>query len=91
MLINGIEKVEIENLKNPKAFIDYLQTTDDIYEKMGDYNPTKKRRLLIILDDMISDMESNRLISSVFKGKKTEFFACFYLAIFISKYQKSLF
>ena len=33
-----------QTLKNPKAFIDYLQTTDDIYEDLGDYNPTKKRR-----------------------------------------------
>ena len=42
MLINGGEKVGIEELKNPKAFIDYLQTTDDGYENLEDYNPTKK-------------------------------------------------
>ena len=29
LLINGTEKVQTENLKNPKAFIDYLQTIDD--------------------------------------------------------------
>ena len=31
--------------KNPKAFIDYCQTIDDIYENLEDYNPTKKRRV----------------------------------------------
>ena len=43
LLINGREKVRIENLKNPKALIYYSQTTDDVYEH---------------LDDMIADMES---------------------------------
>ena len=37
LLINGKEKVEIENLKNPKDFIDYLQTINDIYGNLEDY------------------------------------------------------
>ena len=36
LLINGREKVGIENLKNPKAFIDYSQTIDDVYEDLED-------------------------------------------------------
>ena len=32
LLINGREKVEIENLKYPKVFIDYSQTVGDAYE-----------------------------------------------------------
>ena len=47
----------IENLKHPKAFIDYSQTTDDVYENLEDYNPTKKRRVLIVVVDMIADMD----------------------------------
>ena len=31
LLINGREKVGIENLKHPKAFIDYSQTIGDVY------------------------------------------------------------
>ena len=60
LLINGREKLEIENLKNPKAFIDYSQTINNVYEDLEEYNPTKKRRLLIVFDDMIADMESNK-------------------------------
>ena len=48
LLINGREKVGVENLKNPKAFIDYLQTTDHVYENLEDYNPKRKRRVLIV-------------------------------------------
>ena len=33
------EKVRIKKLKNRKAFIDYSQTTDDVY------NPPKKKKV----------------------------------------------
>ena len=58
LLINRRKKVEIKNLRNPKAFIDYSQTTDDVDENLEDYNPTKKRRVLIIFDDMIAKSKS---------------------------------
>ena len=38
LLFNGREKVWIKELKNSKAFIDYLQATDDVYESLEDYN-----------------------------------------------------
>ena len=48
LLINGRETVGIKTLRNPKAFIDYSQTIDDVYENLEDCNPTKKSRLLIV-------------------------------------------
>ena len=30
-------KIGIKNLKSPKAFIDYSQTIDDVYENLEDY------------------------------------------------------
>ena len=80
-------KVGIENLKNPKAFIDYSQTSDDIYENLEDYNPIKKRRVLIVFDDMeYADMESNKKLSAIvtklfFKRKKTQYFTWPYITI----------
>ena len=70
LLINGREKAGIKNLKNPKAFIDYSQTIDNVYENLEDYNPTKTRRMLIAFDDMVADMESNKELSPIV----TEFF-----------------
>ena len=52
MVIYGREKVGIKTTKNPKAFFDYSQTIDDVYENLDHYNPTKKRRLLIKFDDL---------------------------------------
>ena len=43
-------------------FIDYSQTIGDVHENLEDYNPTKKRKLLMVFDDMIADMESNKEI-----------------------------
>ena len=41
-LIKGREEIKIENLKNPKAFIDYSQTIDDVYENLKDHNSKRE-------------------------------------------------
>ena len=63
LLITGEEKVGIKKLKNPKAFIDDSQTIDEVYENSENYDPTKKRRVLTMLHDMIADMEFNKNLS----------------------------
>ena len=80
LLINGREKVGIENLKSPKAFIDYSQTIDDVNENLEDYNPTKRRRVLIVL--VIADVKSNKKLSPIVTelfliGKKLNIFLVF--------------
>ena len=61
--MNGREKLGIENLKNPKELIDYSQAI--VYENLEDYNPKTKRRVLIVFDDMVADMESNKTLSPI--------------------------
>ena len=63
LLIKGREKVEIKKLKNLKASIDYSQIIDDVYENLEDYHPAKKRRVLIVFEDIIADMVSNKKLS----------------------------
>ena len=65
MLINEREKVGIKELKNPKAFTDYSQTIDNVYENLEDFNPTKTRRVLLVFDNIIADMESNKKLSPI--------------------------
>ena len=86
-LVNGRENAGIKKLKHPRVFIDYWQTFDNVYENLRDYNP-KKKRILIVFDFMIANIESNKKIQSyccgiVFKRKKTQYFTCFYFAILI--------
>ena len=51
---------------------------------LEDYNPTKKRRVLIVFDDMIADIESNRTsshkVTKLFlRGRKLNISYFFYL------------
>ena len=66
LLISGREKVEIKHEKNPKVFIDYSQIIDDVSVNLKDYNPTKKRKVLIVVNlHMIADMEANKNLSPI--------------------------
>ena len=56
------EKKQGKKLKSPKAFIDYSQTIDDVYKNLEDYNPTKKRKVSLVFDDMIADIEANKIL-----------------------------
>ena len=38
---------------------------DDIYKNIEEYNPNKKRKILIVFDDMIADTLSNKKLNSV--------------------------
>ena len=44
LLINERGIIEI-----PKAFMDYWQTIDDIYESLESYTPTKKRKQSLMI------------------------------------------
>ena len=38
---------------------------DDIYKNIEEYNPNKKRKLLIVSDDIIADMLSNKRLNPI--------------------------
>ena len=37
----------------------------DAYKNINDYNPDKENKILIIFDDMITDMISNKKLNSI--------------------------
>ena len=37
----------------------------DVYKNIDEYNPGKKRQILIVFDDMIADMINNKKFNSV--------------------------
>ena len=45
---------DLNYFSDSKAFIEYSNDMDDIYKNIEEYNPNKKRRLLIVFDDMIA-------------------------------------
>ena len=53
----SIEELQkgIKKLENQKAFVDYSQTIDDVYEKLEYYNTTTKIKVSIGFDGMIAN------------------------------------
>ena len=45
--------------------MEYPNDMQDVYENIEDYNPIKKRKTLIILDDMIADMINNNKLNPI--------------------------
>ena len=64
MLISKRESTGLKYLNDSKAFIKYSNDMDDIYKNIEDYNPNKKRKILID-DMMIADMLSNKKINPI--------------------------
>ena len=48
-----------------EAFIDYSNDMDNIYKNFEEYNPNKKRKILIVFNDMIADILSNKKLNPV--------------------------
>ena len=63
-LINKREQAGIKNLNDPTAFIEYSNTMDDVLENIEDYNKKRKRKILIVFDDMISHVVSGKKSST---------------------------
>ena len=55
-LIKKCKIVGIKYLNDPNAFIECSNTMDDVSENIDDYNPSRKRKMLIVFDDMIADI-----------------------------------
>ena len=65
-LINKRERVSINRLNDPKAFIEYLNDMHKVYRNIDNYNPDKENKILIIVfDDMIADIIKNKELNSI--------------------------
>ena len=45
--------------------MEYSNDMQDVYKNIGDYNPRKNCKVLIIFDDMIADMINNKTLDSI--------------------------
>ena len=55
---------------------------DDVYKNIKEYNPYKKRKILIVFDEMIADMLRNKKLNPVvtelfIRGRKLNIFLAF--------------
>ena len=61
------EDLGIKHLNDPNALIESSNTTDDVYENIDDYNLIGKRKKIIVFDDMIADIMTNKRFQAIIK------------------------
>ena len=64
-LISKREKVALDQFDDPKVFIEYSNYMQDVHKNINNYNPRKKRIVLIVFDDMIADMINNNKLNPI--------------------------
>ena len=65
ILIKKLNDAGIKHLNDPNAFIEC--SMDVFYENIHDYNSIRKRKILIVFDDMIADIMTNRKFQAIIK------------------------
>ena len=66
-LIKKREDAGIKHFNDTEAFIECSNTMDDVYENIDNYNPSRKRKILIVFDDMIADIMTNKKFQAIIK------------------------
>ena len=66
-LIKQREDAGIKNLVDPYAFTEYSSIMDNVYNIIDDYNPKRKRKILIAFDDMIADIMTDKKFQAIIK------------------------
>ena len=66
-LIRNRENTGIKHLNDSKAFIECSNTMNDVYENIDNYILKRKRKILIVFDDMIRNIMTNKKFQSIIK------------------------
>ena len=64
-LIKKRENAGIKYLNHPNGFIECSNTMHDVYENINDYNSSRKRKTLIVFDDMIAEIMKNKKFQAI--------------------------
>ena len=64
-LINIREKTGLKHFNDPKAFIENSNDMCDVYRNINEYNVDKDCKILIVFDNMISDIIKNKKLDSI--------------------------
>ena len=78
-LIKKLEDVGTKHFNDSKAYIEYSNNIADIYKNIEGYNPNKKRKIVIVFDEMIADMLKNKKLNAIvtelfIRDRKPNFF-----------------
>ena len=60
LLIDRRKGANLKHCNDSKAFIKYPNDMDDTFQNIEKYNPNNERKVLLVSDDMIADILSNK-------------------------------
>ena len=66
-LINKREQVGIKNLNDLHTFIEHLDDMNDVLDDINNYNKNRDKKVLIVFDDMIADIEYSKNFKRIIK------------------------
>ena len=66
-LINNRKNAGIKHFNDPTAFIEYSDDMNDVYADISSYNKKRENKVLIVFDDMIADIEYNKIFKKMIK------------------------
>ena len=66
-MIKEREDAGKKHFNDSNAFIECSNTMDGVYENIDDYNTSRKREILIVFDDTIADIMTNKKFQAIIK------------------------
>ena len=66
-LINKREQGGIKSLNDPHAFIENSDDMNDVLDDINNYNKNRDKKVLIVFDDMIADIEYDKNFKRIIK------------------------
>ena len=65
--VNNREESGIKYFNDPTAFIEHSNIMDDVFKNIDDYNIERKRKILIVFDDVIAEIMNSKNFKSIIK------------------------
>ena len=66
-LINNRKNAGIKHFNDSAAFTKYSNDMDDVFTNIDDYNKKRKRKVLIVFDNMIAGIMSSKKLKAIIK------------------------
>ena len=64
-LVKKRESIGLKHFNDPKAFIEHSNDMHDLYKNINNYNPNRDNKILIVFDDMMTDMINNKKLNPI--------------------------
>ena len=66
-MIKKCKDAGLKHSNDPNVFIEYSNSMNDVYENINGYNSSKKRKILTVFDDIITDIMTNKKFQAIIK------------------------